>query len=130
MKMFEQGTRESVERANRRRWGEKDGKEMCETIVLSSRVKMLVCSAKKNGGRDCETEKACEQRGPDHMEAQSPNQEGRENEQVGKEPVCEDSHVGKLFAKRFPSFTDGFGVESFASHFFQSGFTFWRWEFG
>ena len=102
---------------------------MRETIVFGGGIENLVHSAKENGRRDCEAKKASEQRWPNHVEAQPPNQQRRENEQISEEPVCQDSDIGYVLAKRFPSFSDGFGVESFAGHFFQSGFAFLRREF-
>src|SRR6266481_6718637 len=99
---------------------------MGKTIIFSGGIENLVNPAKQKGCGDGEAEQASQQCRPNQMEAEPPDQNRREDKKIEKKPVCEDSDVNNLLAKRFPSFSDGFGVESFAGHFFQNSFTFWR----
>src|SRR6266850_8603407 len=103
---------------------------MGKAIIFSGRIKSLVDPAKENGGRDCEAKEACEQPGPNHVEAQAPNQNWGKNKQIHDEPVREYAHVSDSLVKRFPSFGNSFGVELVASHFLQSSFPFGWSDFG
>ena len=85
---------------------------MGEALVLGGGIKDFVSPVKQDRRGDRQSEQADEQRQPAQPEAEIPDHNGRQHEQVAEQHVGHQPHLVRLLVKLLPSRLDGIGIQA------------------